>query len=273
MDSVLPTNQKVKAISRDKRDVITDRLIELAKTDAELRAILVTALLNPAYCAEQPQIETRRLLAALKVADVAGSHVRSKRADDSASDRSRAVWNLLLSILREQLLRPLVSGRDVRQLRLCLRQLRSWPMGTGHIDWRCIDEDLEVLEDMAHEYDGFPKGPPRRGRRLGRFQQRIIAAVELLRQCGVPDPSLQVVEALDSFGVKREAKTVLNLWSRYRKYPRRHPERQRMPGYHLKCILWLVLRDLKQLEKKTSVSGVGPVYDLRRPSKPRRRNG
>src|SRR5579863_370045 len=102
MGSGIPTNQKPHGISRDQWSVITHRLIESAREHSELRTLLVNALLDPANCAEQPQIEMRRLLAALKVADLAGSTVHGKRGgDESALDRWRAVWNLLLGILRD----------------------------------------------------------------------------------------------------------------------------------------------------------------------------
>jgi hypothetical protein len=239
VDFGVPTNQKVAGVSQDGWDVITDRLIELARADKSLRRLLVEALLNPAYCVEQPKVEMRRLMTAIKVADVAGTTVHSKRGDESALDRWKSVWNLLLYIFRDQLLRPLISGRDVRELKFCLKQLQKW---APHLDWKGIHEDLKVLEATAKEYDGFPKSSPRRGRRQSEHNRHIIAAVELLRQCGVRDPSQRVVEVLSSsWGIDRESKTVLNLWSAYKNHPRRHPGREAMPHYHIKRILWLNL--------------------------------
>ncbi len=98
MDSVVPTNQKAGTVSRDEWDELTDHLIELAKASPKLRGILVKALVNPAYYLEERKIEMRRLLAALKVADVAGTTVHWKRGDESALDRWRDIWNLLLAV-------------------------------------------------------------------------------------------------------------------------------------------------------------------------------
>ena len=93
---------------------------------------------------------------------------------------------------------------------------------------------------------------------MSKHQRHIVAAVELLRQCGVRDPSQRVVEILDSFGMNREAQTVLNLWSGYRKYRRRFPEREAMPHYHLKGMLSLVLPPVNAWEKKSGISVVPP---------------
>jgi hypothetical protein len=258
----VPTNKKVARVSEDDWDVITDHLIEVAKADKRLRALLVKALLNPAYCVEQPRVEMRRLLSALKVADLAGTTVHSKRGDASARDRWKAVWNLLLYILRDQLLRPLLSRRDVRQLQFCLNQLQKWASGTAHLDWKGILGDLKVLEATAKEFDSFPKSSPRRGRRLTRHNRHIIAAVELLRQCRVRDPSQKVADVLySSYGINRESKTVLNLWSSYKNYPRRHPGREAMPHYHIKGILWLIRPAIKSWEQRTGVSVVALVHN------------
>jgi len=275
MDSGIPANQKIVRVSEDDWDVITDHLVELAKANKSLRALLVEALLNPAYCVEQPKIEMRRLLSALKVADLAGTTVHSKRGDASARDRWKAVWNLLLHILRQQLLLPLVSRREVRQLEFCLKQLQTWASGTAHLDWEGIQEDLKVLAATATEYDSLRKSPPRRGRRLTEHNRHIIAGVELLRQCGVSDPSQKVAEVLYwSWGINRESKTILNLWSGYKNYPRRHPGREAMPHYHIKGILWLIRPAIKAWEQRTGISVVAPGVSGRgTPSKPHRRSG
>jgi len=177
-----------------------------------------------------------------------------KRGDESALDRWRGIWNLLLNILRDQLLRPLLSRRDVRQLKLCLQQLRPLWKVTTRINWSRIEEDLKILEDTANDYDSFPKCSPRRGRQLTMRQKGVIASVELLRQCGVHDPCQQVVKALYSWGVSREWKTVMNLWSGYKKYPRRHPNRDAMPSDHIKGILRFVLPEVKAWAKNTGAS-------------------
>jgi hypothetical protein len=259
MSSVLLGNQKSGAISRDGRDVTVDRLIELAASNPGLRRILVRALLDPAYCVERPQIETGRLLAALKVADLAGSTVQGKLGEIFAFERWRAVWNLLLSILREQLVQPLLSSRDVTQLRLCLNQLQTWSPAKVTLDWEGIEKDLKTLEATAKEHDGLPKSLPRRGRKMSRHQRHIVAAVELLRQCGVRDPSQKVAgELFKSFGTNRGAQTVLNLWSAYKKYPRRFPEREAMPHYHLKAILWFVWPAVTVWGEKAGIAIVAP---------------
>jgi hypothetical protein len=275
VDFGVPTNQNVAGVSQDGWDVITDRLIELARADESLRRLLVEALLNPAYCVEQPEVEMRRLMSAIKVADVAGTIVHSKRGDESALGRWKSVWNLLLYIFRDQLLRPLISRRDVRQLKFCLKQLQKWASGTADLDWKGIQQDLKVLEATAKEYNGFPKSSPRRGRRLSGYNRHIIAAVELLRQCGVRDPSQRVVEVLSSsWGIDRESKTVLNLWSWYKNSPRHHPGREAMPHYHIKGMLWLILPAVKAWEKRTGISVVAPqVSESGIPSALRRRGG
>ena len=273
MDFCVPTNQKAGAVSRDEWDELTDHLIELAKASRKLRGMLVKALVNPAYYVEGPEIEMRRLLAALKVADVAGTTIHWKRADESALGRWRGIWDLLLGILRDQLLRPLLSRRDVRQLKFCLQQMRPLWEVTTRINWKQIEDDLKILENTAKGYDSFPKGSPRRGRQLSKHHKGVIASVELLRQCDVHDPCQKVVEALYAWGVSLQWKTVMNLWSGYKKYPRRHPDREAMPRYHIKGILWFVLPEVKAWAKKTGASLDPDFSKSGRPSALRRRSG
>lgn len=254
MDSGIPTNPKAGAVSRDEWGKLPDHLIDLAKVSPELRAILVRALVNPVYYLERPRIEMRRLLAALKVSDIAGSTVHSKRGDESALDRWGGIRNLLVSVLRDQLQWPLLSRRHVRELKFCLQQLRPlWEVAT-RINWKQIEEDLKVIENTANDYDSFQKSSPRRGRQLSNHRKGVIASVELLRQCGVPDRHQQVVEALYSWGVSLECKTVMNLWSGYKTYPRRHPSRDAMPRYYINWILWRVLPDVKAWAEKSGAS-------------------
>ena len=279
MDSLVPSNEEVPTISQDSWEAIPDRLIELAKSHADLRTILLQALLNPKFCLSEPRIPMQRLLTALRVADLAGSTVYGRRGDKSALDRWHAIKDFLITQLRTQLVsgRPF-SARQARELRFCLAYLQpSWELYMN-VDWGLVEEDLNVLEDTGKTQDGFIKSysaRPRRGRSLTLQQQRIIASVELLRQCGVRDPSQKVIEALfSSWEITREAKTVLNLWSGYKKYRRRFPEREAMPYYHLKAVLWLLRPAVKAWEKKTGVSVVASkVSEPNRPSTPRRRSG
>src|SRR2546425_649139 len=244
MDSVSPTNQKDIPISRDQWDRQAERLIEWAKTSPELRGILVKALLRPGNYLGRPKVEMQKILTAFKVADIGGNTVYCKQGDISAFDRWRKVRELLLGMIRQELLLPLMRGRDVRQLKMILREIRDWSGDATGIDWKLINGDLKILEDEARRYESFPKEAPRRGRKLIEHQHRIIACVELLRQCGVRDPCKTVVEVLWAWGIKREWKTVSNLWSRYKTYRRRHPEREALPGYWVKGILFFIVPEL-----------------------------
>lgn len=237
MDSVSPTNQKDNPISRDQWDRQADSLIEMAKTNPELRQILVKALLKPGDYLGGARLSMKNLLAAFRVADMAGSTVYFEREDLSAFNRWRGVWEFLLSQIREDLARPMLRARDVQQLKIALREIQQSAGGAPGIDWNLIQEDLKVLERTARRYDSFPKETPRRGRSLSEHQKRIIACVELLRQCGVRDPCQKVVEALCVWGINRQWKTVSNLWSRYKNYRRRHPDREALPAYWVKIIL------------------------------------
>lgn len=258
MDSVTPTNQKNPAIPGDDWDAIADRLVELAKAHPELRRILVRTLVNPAFSVEEPKIQTKRLLTALKVADVAGSIIYGEAGDLSALDRWQEIRELLVGRLRAQLVfsRPL-STHEARELRFCLEQLRPWWEPYSQPDlWRIIEHDLTILEATGRIRNSFfPKGRRRPGRRrkLKLHQERIIAAVELGRQCGVRDAAQEVVEILHCFGIHREAKTVANLWSSYRNYPGRLPDRDAMAQYHIEGILWLVRPAVKEWEKRAGV--------------------
>jgi hypothetical protein len=136
--------------------------------------------------------------------------------------------------------------------------MREWKGDVTDINWMLIEEDLKLLEAKA--WEKLPKGAARRGRRLGEHQKRIIAAVELLRQCGVRGRCQMVIEALRSWGVKREWNTVSNLWSWYKSYRLRHPERHALPGYWLKIIYPFVL---PQLEPYTSKAWATWVSDRR----------
>lgn len=135
------------------------------------------------------------------------------------------------------------------------------------------NEPGNKVEPRVWQHAWDETSAPRRGRRLSEHNRHIIAAVELLRQCGVRDPSQRVVEALSSsWGIDRESKTVLNLWSWYKNYPRRHPGREAMPHYHIKRILWLILPAIKAWEKRTGISVVAPqVSESGIPSALRRR--
>lgn len=240
MDSDSPTNQGNDPISRDQWDKQAERLIELSKVNRELRRTLVKALLRPGNYLSGPRIETKKVLSALRVADIAGSTVYFERGDLSALNRWRKVWEILLGLVRQELARPMLRVRDVRQLKIVLREIQQLAGSAPGIDWSLIQEDLKVLELTAKRYDGFPKGPPRRGRNLTEHQKRIIACFELLRQCGIRNPCQEVAEGLWDWGIDRKLKTISNLWSRYKKYPRRHPEREHLPGYWVKIILFSI---------------------------------
>jgi hypothetical protein len=242
---VSPTNQKVIPISWGDPDVVVEFLIGLAKTSPQVRKLLVKALVRPATYFGPPRVGFPRLLNALRVADVAGSTVcQEKNQDVTALNRWDKVRDMLLSWIRTQLFSsPPAFKRDVRQLRLVLRQMREWQGDATDINWKLIDEDLELLEAKA--WDKLPKGTPRRGRRLSEHQKRIIASVELLSQCGQKARCQMVVEALKSWGVKRSWITVSNLWSRYKSYWRRHPERHALPRYWLKIIYPFILPELE----------------------------
>ena len=192
MDSVSPTNQKVIPISWGNPDVVVEFLIDLAKTSPKVRGILVKALVRPATYFGPPRVGFPRLLTALKVADVAGSTVcQEKNQDVTAFDRWDKVRDILLSWIRTQLFTgPPVLKRDVRRLKMVLSRWREWQGDATDINWKLLDEDLELLEATA--WEKLPKGTPRRGRHLTEHQKRIIAGVELLRQCGVKDPCQMV---------------------------------------------------------------------------------
>ena len=211
-----------------------------------------------------PEVAMPRLLAAFKVADVAGATIYGTTGDNSAPDRWRTVWKLLLYILREQLQRPLLSKREVMQLKLCLRQLRPWCTERTGINWKKVEgDDVQALEATAKGYDSFPKGPSRRGRKLTEHQRRIIASVELLHQCGVPYACEKVGLTLESYGIRRDAKTVLNLWSRYNKYRLRHPEREATPSYFIKGMLWSVMPDVNAWVRTQAGKGGMPRHRRR----------
>jgi len=229
--------------------VVVEFLIDLAKTSPKVRGILVKALVRPATYFGPPRVGFPRLLTALKVADVAGSTVcQEKNQDVTAFDRWDKVRDMLLLWIREQLISgPPTFKRDVRQLRLVLRRWREWRGDATDINWKLVDEDLDLLEAKA--FEKLPKGTPRRGRRLTEHQKRIITSVELLHQCGQKARCQMVVEALKSWGVKRNWITVSNLWSWYKSYRLRHPERHALPRYWLKIIYPFIL---PQLEPYTS---------------------
>ncbi|MBZ5514200.1 MAG: hypothetical protein LAN62_05015 [Acidobacteriia bacterium] len=208
---------------------------------------------------------------------MAGSTVcQEKNQEVTALDRWDKVRDMLLSWIRTQLLSgPPALKRDVRQLGLVLRLMREWQGDATDINWMLIDEDLELLEAKA--WEKLPKGTPRRGRRLSEHQKRIIASVELLRQCGQKARCQMVVEALKAWGVKRDWITVSNLWSWYKSYRLHHPERHALPRYWLKIIYPYILPQLKEYLRGASnqlngrLDSNASVSD--KPSALRRRNG
>jgi hypothetical protein len=274
MDSVSPRNAEFRGISWVDPQKVGTLLIEVGKTSRKLREIVVKALVRPASY-HVPQVELQSLLRAFTVTDFAASEVWQHRSGDLAAfDRWKRVNSLLLAWARHLMLaKPKFVKKDVRYVKFLLGKYKACRKEMVDFDWKLVEKDLDLIEEKA--WAEWPKGPKRRGRTMTEHQVRIITAVEYLRQCGAPRACETVAEALWSWGVKREAKTISNLWGRYKSGRWRWPERAALPRQFPYLVAMAVAPQIDGCiqERIAKAKGALKVATLDTPSKPRRRSG
>jgi hypothetical protein len=274
MDSVAPRNAQFRGISWVDPQRVGTLLVEEGKTSQKLREIVVKALVRPASY-HVPQVELQSLLRAFTVTDFAASEVWQYRSGDlTAFDRWKRVNLLLLAWARLLMMaKPKFVKKDVRYVKFLLGKYKECRKDLVDFDWKLVEEDLELIEEKAREE--WPKGPKPRGRTMTEHQKRIVTAVEYLRQCGAPRACETVAAALWSWQVKREAKTISNLWSRYKSGRWRWPERSALPRLFPTEVAWAVASQIDacilelRVEPRRALKAATPDA----PSKFRHRNG